>query len=104
MLPRPETQDPVFSIRIVNVSWASSAQSSRLRRRKAIKTLLNISFRHWQFATLRRPPDETTCRHRQILEGRLADSRHKGDDSEHSASARFASSASPGERFELKAR
>ena len=49
MLPRPETQDPMFSIQIVN---AYSAESSRLTRRKVTKKLLNTSFRQWQFATL----------------------------------------------------
>ena len=52
MLRRPETQDLVFSTQIGNACSASSAKRSRFTQRKATKTLLNTSFRQWQFATL----------------------------------------------------
>src|SRR5262249_33913915 len=64
MLRRLETQDPVFSTQLVNACSASSAKSSRLTQRKATKTLLNTSFRQWQFATLCRSntdPDVIAC-------------------------------------------
>src|SRR5262249_4273283 len=64
MLRRPETQDPVFSIQIVNACSASSAESWPLTQRKATKTLLNTSFRQRQFASLCRSnsdPDVIAC-------------------------------------------
>src|SRR6266567_5152440 len=70
MLRRPETQDPVFSTQIENAYSASSAKSSRLTQRKATKTLLNTSFRQWQFATLCRSnsdPDVIACSQGELL-------------------------------------
>ena len=64
MLRRPEIQDPVFSTQIENACSASSAERWPLTRQKATKTLLNTSFRQWQFATLCRSnsdPDVIAC-------------------------------------------